>query len=203
MALGEFEETGEAKPGDLRRSSTLPCFRLLAGLNGPANSSVPLLLVVDFTAASMGVASFPLAMEEPIFATGALKVNPAEGEKEGGLDEFAMTMGEEKVKGRQGGVEAAESSVSATVSLAAAGGEAGAGAAVTEVVGGGAEKLKVGRLKAPTERAAAGRSGTSMSRSSSGRLEEGRVVVLSRFILPPPPPPPDAELLAAGVLDSG
>lgn len=36
------------------------------------------------------------------------------------------------------------------------------------------------------------------TKSCSGRLEEGRVVVLSRFILPPP----DVELLATGVLDS-
>ncbi len=35
--------------------------------------------------------------------------------------------------------------------------------------------------------------------SSSGRLEEGRAVVLSLFILPPP----ELTLLAAGVLDRG
>lgn len=32
-------------PGDLRRSSTLPCFRVLAGLKGPSKSSVLLLTV--------------------------------------------------------------------------------------------------------------------------------------------------------------
>lgn len=45
----------------------------------------------------------------------------------------------------------------------------------------------------------AGSSGTSATSSSSVRLEEGRVLVLSLFILPPP----ELTLLAAGVLDRG
>lgn len=102
---GEVRAMGEAKPGALRRSSTLPCFRVLAGLNAPSNSSV-LLLAAGFAVAIMGVASFPFDMEGPNFATGALKVNPAEGEKEGGLAAVALTIGEENVKGSQGGVEA-------------------------------------------------------------------------------------------------
>lgn len=92
----------------MRRSSTLPCFRDLAGLKGPSKSSV-LLLVADFTvktqrsnlsssflikkrisinckkallpAATMGEASFPFDMEGPNIATGALKVNPAYKQK--------------------------------------------------------------------------------------------------------------------------
>lgn len=102
---GEVRAMGEAKPGALRRSSTLPCFRVLAGLNAPSKSSV-LLLAAGFAVAIMGVASFPFDMEGPNFATGALKVNPAEGEKEGGLAAVALTIGEENVKGSQGGVEA-------------------------------------------------------------------------------------------------
>lgn len=102
---GEVRATGEAKPGALRRSSTLPCFRVFAGLNAPSKSSV-LLLAAGFAVAIMGVASFPFDMVGPNFATGALKVNPAEGEKEGGLAAVALTIGEENVKGSQGGVEA-------------------------------------------------------------------------------------------------
>lgn len=45
----------------------------------------------------------------------------------------------------------------------------------------------------------AGRSGTSRTSSSSGRLEEGLALLLSLFILPPPEP----AALAAGVLDRG
>lgn len=196
---GEVRATGEAEPGALRRSSTLPCFRVLAGLKGPSKSSV-LLLVVDFTAATMGEASFPFDMEGPNMATGALKVNPAEGEKEGGLAAVALTMGEENVKGTQGGVEAVGGSLFATVSLAGVTGvRVGVLLMVVEVARGGRgeEKLKVGMVLMGSEMV--GKSGTSATSSSSGRLEEGLVLVLSRFILPPPEP----MLLAAGVLDRG
>lgn len=196
---GEVWATGEAKPGALRRSSTLPCFRVLAGLKGPSKSSV-LLLVVDFTAATIGEASFPLDMEGPNTATGALKVNPAEGEKEGGLAAVALTIGEENVKGTQGGVEAVGGSLFLTVSFGGVTGvRVGAVLMVVEVVTGGirGEKLKVGMVLMVRE--IVGRSGTSATSSSSGRLEEGLVLVLSRFILPPPEP----TLLAAGVLERG
>lgn len=73
-----FVETGEVKPGSLRRSSTLPCFRVLAGLKGPSNSSV-LLFVAGFTDADIAVLGLPFEIESPNFATGALKVNPVVG----------------------------------------------------------------------------------------------------------------------------
>ncbi|TNN61441.1 hypothetical protein EYF80_028320 [Liparis tanakae] len=53
--------------------------------------------------------------------------------------------------------------------------------------GGGEEKLKVGKAAAL------------MGSEMVGRLLEGRVLVLSLFILPPP----EVTLLAAGVLDRG
>lgn len=196
---GEVRATGEAKPGAFRRSRTLPCFRVLAGLKGPSKSSV-LLLVADFTAATMGEASVPFDMEGPNIATGALKVNPAEGEKEGGLAAVALTIGEENVKGTQGGVEAVGGSLFVTVSLAGVTGvTSGAVLMVVEVVRGGRgeEKLNLGMVLMGSEMV--GRSGTSATSSSSGRFDEGRVLVLSRFILPPPEP----TLLAAGVLDKG
>lgn len=162
-----------------------------------------LLVVVDFTAAVLGVVSFPFDMEGANFATGALKVNPAEGEKEGGLAAVALTIGEEKVNGTQGGVEAFGGSLFVSVSLA------GVEAVIlevelmeAEVVGGGSEdgKLNVGKADVLMGSEIAGRSGASATSSSSWRLEEGRAVVLSLFILPPPEP----ALLAAGVLlDSG
>lgn len=198
---GEVPATGEAKPGALRRSSTLPCFRDLAGLKGPSKSSV-LLLVVDFTAATMGEASFPFDIEGPNFATGALKVNPAEGEKEGGLAAVALTIGEENVKGTQGGVEAVGGSLFVTVSFTGVtGATLGAVLMVVEVVRGGRGegKLKDGKAEVLMGSVMVGRSGTSATSSSSGRLEEGRALVLSLFILPPPEP----TLLAAGVLDRG
>lgn len=189
---------GEEKPGALRRSSTLPCFRVLAGLKGPSNSSV-LLPVAGFAVAAMGVASFPFDMEGPNFATGALKINPADGENEGGLAAVALTIGEENVKGTQGGVEAVGSSLFGTISLAGVKGVT-LGMVLTGVSGGRGEvKLKVGKAEVLMGSEMAGRSGTSTTSSSSGRLEDGRAVVLSLFILPPPEPP----LLAAGVLDSG
>lgn len=195
---GEVRATGEAKPGALRRSSTLPCFRVLAGLKGPSKSSM-LLLVADFAAATMGEASFPFDMEGPNFATGALKVNPAEGEKEGGLAAVALTIGEENVKGRQGGVEAVGGSSFVTVSLAGVTGVT-LGVVLMVVRGGRGEvKLKVGKAEVLMGSEMVGRSGTSTTSSSSGRLEEGRAVVLSLFILPPP----EFTLLAAGVLDRG
>lgn len=66
----------------------------------------------------MGVDSFPLDIVGANFATGALKVNPAEGEKEGGLAAVAFTIGEENVKGTQRGVEAVGGSLFANVPLA-------------------------------------------------------------------------------------
>lgn len=194
---GELRATGEAKPGALRRSSTLPCFRVLAGLKGPSKSSV-LLLVADFTAVSMGEASFPFNMEGPNFVTGALKVNPANGEKEGGLAAVALTIGEENVKGTQGGVEAVGGSLFVSIA-GVAGVRVEAVLMVVEVLrgGGGEEKLKDGKAEALMGSEMAGRSGTSATSSSSARLKEGRVLVLSLFILPPP----EVTLLAAGVLD--
>lgn len=196
---GEVRATGEAKPGALRRSSTLPCFRVLAGLKGPSKSSV-LLLAAGFATAAIGVARFPFDMEGPIFATGALKVNPAEGEKEGGLAAVALTIGEENVKGTQGGVKAAGVSLFVTFSLAGVTGVSLRGVLMEVVGGGGGEvKLKEGKAEELMGSEMAGRSGISTTSSSSGRLEEGRAVVLSLFILPPPEP----ALLAAGVLDRG
>lgn len=190
--------TGEAKPGALRRSSTLPCLRVLAGLKGPSNSSV-LLLDPGLTAAVMGVPGFPFDMEGPNFATGALKVNPAEGEKEGGLAAVALTIGEENVKGTEGGDETAAGSLFVMVSFAGV----ALGAELTDVDvvtdGNGVEKLKVGNAEVLMGSEMDGRSGTSATSSSAGRLDEGRAVVLSLFILPPP----EFTLLAAGVLDRG
>lgn len=195
---GEVRAMVEAKPGALRRSSTLPCFRVLAGLNAPSKSSV-LLLAAGFAVTIMGVASFPFDMEGPNFATGALKVNPAEGEKEGGLAAVALTIGEENVKGSQGGVEAIGGSL--FISLAGVTGVTLAVLLMVVVVRGGSGevKLKVGKAEVLMGSEMAGRSSTSGTSSSSRRLEEGRAVVLSLFILPPPEP----TLLAAGVLDKG
>lgn len=178
----------------MSRSSTLPCFSVLAGLNGPSNSSV-LLLAVGFNAAAMGVASFPLDMEGASFATGALKVNPAEGENEAGLEAVALTIGDENVKGTEGGVEAFSGSLSASVSLAGV-----TGVTLGEaVLGGGRGEVKsnVGKVLLGSEMR--GRSGTSATSSSSSLLDETRVVVFSLLILPPP----ELALLAAGVLDRG
>lgn len=198
--LGERRATGEEKPGALRRSRTLPCFNTLAGLKGPSNSSGS-SLAGDFTADRMGVSELPLDTERAVLATGALKVKPAEGEKEGGLAAVAMTMGEEKVKGAQGGEDAMGDSLLLTSSPATGliGATVGVTVGVTVAVGGGAEKLNVGRLKELMGKEMAGRSSTSAT-SSSGRLEEGRVLVLSLFILPPPEP---GLLAVAGVLDRG
>lgn len=70
-----------------------------------------------------------------------------------------------------------------------------------EVVGGGRgeEKLKVGKRDVLMGREIRGMSGTSTTSSSSGRLEEGLVLVLSLLILPPP----ELALLVEGVLDRG
>lgn len=183
-------------------SITLPCFKALAGLKGPSKSSV-LLLVVDLTAAVLGMANFPFEMEGPNFATGALKVNPAEGEKEDGLAAVALTMGEENVNGTEGGVEAFGGSLLVSDSLD------GVVAVILEVElmeavvvrgGSGDEKLNEGRADVLIGSGIVGRSGASATSSISWCLVEGRVVVLSRFILPPPDA---ALLLAAGVLDSG
>lgn len=196
--FGEVRATGEAKPGALRRSSTLPCFRVLAGLKGPSKSTVPLLAAG--LAAAIVVDSLPLDREGPTFATGALKVNPAEGENDGGLEAVALTIGEENVKGTHGGVEAVCGSL--FVSL---GGVTGvtlmALLMVVDVVGGGSGevKLKVGRAEVLIGSEIVGRSGTSATSSSSGRLVEGRAVVRSLFILPPPEP----TLVEEGVLDRG
>lgn len=161
-----------------------------------------LLFVAGFTAAAMGVVSFPFDMEGPNFATGALKVNPAEGEKEGGLAAVALTIGEENVKGTHGGVEAFGGSLFVTVSLAGVTVMIlGVELTVVEVeIGGrGEEKLKVGKADLPMGREMVGRSGTSATSSSSWCLEEGLALLLSLFILPPP----ELTLLAAGVLDRG
>lgn len=158
-----------------------------------------LLFVTGFAAAAMGVASFPFDMEGPNFATGALKVNPAEGEKEGGLAAVALTIGEENVKGTQGGVEAVGGSLFVSASLTGVTGVT-LGVVLMVVRGGRGEvKLKVGKAEVLMGSEMVGRSGASATSSSSGCLEDGRVVVLSLFILPPPELTP----LAAGVLDRG
>lgn len=86
-------------PGPLRISRTLPCFKVLAGLKGPSNSS--LLTLAVFTVkhnktlrhcsslslkttehstshlhVTIAGASFPFDMEVAVFIVGALKVNP-------------------------------------------------------------------------------------------------------------------------------
>lgn len=182
----------------MRRSRTLPCFKVLAGLKGPSKSSV-LFFTAAFTAAAMGVVNFPFTIEGPSFATGALKVNPAEGEKEGGLAAVVLTIGEENVKSTQGGVEALGGSLSVTVSLTGVTAEI-LGEELVEVLSGGKgqEKLKVGNADVLMGSKMAGSSGTSAT-SSSRRLEEGRALVFSLFIFPPP----ELTLLTAGVLDRG
>lgn len=123
--------------------------------------------------------------DRPVFTTGALKVNPEDGDKDGGLAAVVMTIGEEKVKGVEGGVEGA---VVGGTSLMT--GSTRTGVVVTTGLGLG----KLGRLI----EVLAGRAGSSAI-SSSGRLDEGLVLVLSLFIFPPP----DPVLLVAGVLDRG
>lgn len=129
-----------------------------------------LLFVAGFTVGAMGVLSFPFDMEGPNFATGALKVNPAEGENEGGLAAVALTIGEENVKGTHGGVEAFGGSLFVTASLAGVPGMVlGVELTVVEVVigGRGEEKLKVGKADVPMGSEIVGRFGTSATSSSS------------------------------------
>lgn len=156
-----------------------------------------LLLAVGFNAAAMGVASFPLDMEGTNFATGALKVNPADGENEAGLEAVALTIGDENVNGIEGGVEAFSGSFLASVSFAGV-----MGVTLDEAVprgGRGEVKSNVGKGKVLLGSEIRGRSGTSATSSSSSRLDETRVVVFSLLILPPP----EVTLLAAGVLERG
>lgn len=183
---------GEANPGPLRISRTLPCFKALAGLKGPSKSS---LLSLGFFDVTIAGASFPFDMEVVVFIVGALKVNPDDGEKDIGLAAVALTMGEEKVNETEAGVDMAFVSLL----LDACSETRGIGVVLGVSVKGGSweEKLKVGRLKLLIGRETAGRFGTSAT-SSSGLLEEGRTL-LSRFILPPPAP----VTLAAGVPDNG
>lgn len=162
--------TGEIKPGSLRRSRTLPCFRVLAGLKGPSNSSV-LLFVTGFTGAIIAVLGFPFDMEGPNFATGALKVNPLVGEKEGGLAAVALTMGEENVNGTLGGVDATVGFLLISFSVSLTGVPvsvlgSGLGAVIT---GGGTGEAKVMGSSAELlmGREMAGRSGASGISSSS------------------------------------
>lgn len=173
-------------------SSTLPCFKTFAGLNGPSNSFSS-LTTDDLTGATEGTI-FPLENEGPVFIVGALKVNPDDGEKDGGLAAVALTIGEENVKGTDGGVDGAAGSLFAAGSSETV--ISGVVLDLREEVGGGEEKLNVGKVKL-LGREAGGRSGSSAT-SSSGRLIEG-LMALSLFILPPPKP----ALLAAGVLDKG
>lgn len=165
-----FEVTGEVKPGSLRRSSTLPCFRVLAGLKGPSNSSV-LLFVTGFTDANIAVLGLPLDKEGPNFATGALKVNPVVGEKEGGLAAVALTIGEENVNGTLGGVDATVGSLFMTLSISLIGvpvSMLGAGLGAVVVGGGtGVEKMMVGSAELLMGSEMAGRSGASGISSSS------------------------------------
>lgn len=121
-------------------------------------------------------------------------MNPADGEKVGGLAAVAFTIGEENVNGTDGGVDGATGCLYAGGSSETV--ASGVVPEVNEEEGGGEEKLNVGKVKL-LGREAGGRSGSSAS-SSSGRLDEG-LIALSLFILPPP----EAALLGAGVLDSG
>lgn len=185
---------GDANPGPLRISRTLPCFKTLAGLKGPSNSSLH-SLAAGFTATAAG-AGFPFEAEGVVFIVGALNVNPVDGEKDGGLAAVALTMGVENVKEASG--------VVGTVGALLMAGSLGMrvdglllGLRVDVDVGGGEEKLKVGRGELLKGSEMAGRSGASET-SSSVFLDEGRML-LSLFILPPPAP----VLLVVGVLDSG
>lgn len=162
-----FVRTGEAKPGSFRRSSTLPCFKVLAGLNGPSNSSV-ILFVTGFTDADIAVLGFPLDSDGANFATGALKVNPVVGGKEGGLAAVALTIGEENVNGALGGVDATVGFLFITLSGSLTGVTvrvfwAGAGAVVAG--GGTGENVMVGSEEMGSEMA--GRFGASGTSSSS------------------------------------
>lgn len=115
-------------------------------------------------------------------------MNPDDGEKDRGLAAVALTIGEENVKGTDGGVDGAAGTSETVVS--------GVVPELCEEVGGGEEKLNLGKVKL-LGREAGGKSGSSAT-SSSGRLEEG-LMALSLFILPPPEP----TLLVVGVLDKG
>lgn len=185
--------TGDANPGPLRISRTLPAFKTLAGLKGPSKSSL-LSLAVAFTATVAG-ACFPFEAESVVFIVGALNVNPVDGEKDGGLAAVALTMGVEKVKGTSGVV----GTVGTCLHTAGSFGRRVDGLllGLRVEVGGGEEKLNVGRGQLLKGSEMAGRSGASGT-SSSAFLDEGRIL-LSLFILPPPVP----VLLVAGVLDSG
>lgn len=200
----------EPKPGALRISSTLPCLRVLAGLKGPSNSSlVSVSTVLFFTARVMGEAlASSLDTDGPVFMTGALNVKPDDGENDGGLAGVALTMGEEKVKGTEGGDVGGGALLSGVWADAVEGAKVGAGVLVTTAGAGtragwgvedGEVKLNVGSARVLMGREMAGRSGTSAASSSAGRLLEGRTLLRSRFILPPPEP----AVLAAGVLDRG
>lgn len=164
-----FEVTGEVKPGSFRRSSTLPCFRVLAGLKGPSKSSV-LLFVTGFTDANIAVLGLLCSVEGPNFATGALKVNPVAGEKEGGLAAVALTMGEEKVNGKLGDV-ATVGSLFMTLSVPLTGVTVSVlGAGLGAVVAGGGtgeEKVIVGSAELLIGSEMDGRSGASGTSSSS------------------------------------
>lgn len=160
-----FAGTGEVKPGSLRRSRTLPCFKVLAGLNGPSNSSV-ILFVTGFTDADIAVLGFPLDIEGANFATGALKVNPVVGGKEGGLAAVALTIGEENVNGALGGVDATVGLFMLSVSLTGVMvGVFWAGAGAVVAGGGTGENVKVGSEEMGSEMA--GRFGASGTSSSS------------------------------------
>lgn len=162
-----FAGTGEVKPGSFRRSRTLPCFKVLAGLNGPSNSSV-LLFVTGFTDVDIAVLGFPLDIEGANFATGALKVNPVVGGKEGGLAAVAFTIGEENVNGVLGGVDATVGFLFIMLSVSLTGVTVGvfwAGAGAVVAGGGTGENVKVGSEEMGSE--IAGRSGASEISSSS------------------------------------
>lgn len=121
-------------------------------------------------------------------------MNSDDGEKDGGLAAVALTMGEENVKGTDGGVDGAAGFLYAAGSSKTV--VSGVVLDVNEEFGGGEEKLNVGKVKL-LGREAGGRSGSSAT-SSSVLLDEG-LMALSLFILPPPKP----ALLVTGVLDKG
>lgn len=105
---------------------------------------------------------------------------------------MALTMGDEKVKGVQGGLDAAAGTL-LLKELEAAGDE-------VAVDTGTEEKLKVGREAELMGRETGGKSGTSTISSSGAGLVEARMP-LSLFIFPPEPR--ESVPLAAGVLDKG
>lgn len=89
------------KPGLLRISSTLPSFKVFAGLKNPLYSSSALFLLLLFVAQGAGLlgADILLAWEEKddTFIAGTLNVKPTDDPGDCALDSVAFTMGDENV----------------------------------------------------------------------------------------------------------